>query len=114
MYGGKEEYEHIGGIEVVEKFKYLGIIIDNSRDIFKTQKEDIRKRTKKFENLTYSVISKCCNRMLMGKTYWKDVALPSALHGASLMNPGRDLIDKLKCIENGVHRKILGAREKQS
>ena len=47
MYGGKEEYEQIGGIEVVEKFKYLGIIIDNSRDIFKIQKEDIIKRTKK-------------------------------------------------------------------
>ena len=49
--------------------------------------------------------------MLMGKTYWKGVVLPSVLHGIGLMNPNGDLINKLQSMEHGVYRKILRARE---
>ena len=110
VYGAKEEYGNIGGIEVVEKVKYLGLMVDNKRDIYKTQKEEIEKRTKTYENLTYSVVTKCCNRILIGKNYWKGIVLPTVLHGAGLMNPGGALINKLQRMENGVYRKILGAR----
>ena len=35
VYKGREEYEEVGGIEVVKKFKYLGLIIDDDEDIYK-------------------------------------------------------------------------------
>ena len=57
VYGKREEYDEIEGIEVVETIKYLGLMIDNTRDIYKTQKELIISKTKTYENLTHSVIS---------------------------------------------------------
>ena len=51
-----------------------------------------------------------CNRMLVGKTYWKGVILPSALHGISLMDPTKKEINKLQTAENKTYRTILGGR----
>ena len=44
--GKRKEYDEIEGIEVVETIKYLGLMIDNTRDIYKTQKELIISKTK--------------------------------------------------------------------
>ncbi len=59
--------------------------------------------------MTYSVVAKSCSRMLIGKTYWKAVALPSILHGINIIDISKTDIDRLQRIENGVYRKILGA-----
>ena len=61
-------------------------------------------------SLTYSVISKSCNKMLIGKTYWKSVDIPMLLHGANVIDYKKKL-RKLQSIENGVFRMILGARK---
>ena len=39
VYGDKANYEEIGGIKVVKSLKYLGLMIEDDKDIFKTQKE---------------------------------------------------------------------------
>ena len=75
VYGDKANYEEIGGIKVVKSLKYLGLMIDDEKDIFKTQKGKIENELKKFENMTYSIISKCCNKLLIGKTYWQECRL---------------------------------------
>ena len=36
-------------------------------------------------NLTYSVIARSCNKVLIGKTYWKSVVLPSILFASSVI-----------------------------
>ena len=95
-----------------KSIKYLGFMIDDEKDIFKTQKEKIGKELKKFENMTYSVISKSCNKILIGKTYWKGMVLPSVLNGIGVMNVSNEIIENVQGIENGVYRKILGARGK--
>ena len=41
MYNNKENIEEIDGIKVVNKIKYLGLTIDNEKDIFKSQKIEI-------------------------------------------------------------------------
>ena len=72
----------------------------------------IEKELKKFENMTYSVISKCCNKILVGKTYWKGMVLPSILNGIGVLNANYELVENVQGTENGVYRKILGARMK--
>ena len=36
VYGGKSSYDEIGGIKVEKSIKYLGLMIDDEKDIFKT------------------------------------------------------------------------------
>ena len=47
----------------------------------------------------------------MGKTFWKAVVLPSVLSGIGLMTLKKKQMNKLQRIEDGVFRKILGARK---
>ena len=56
-------------------------------------------------SITHSVIA----RSLIGKTFWKSLALQSFLYGANLFYITEEDLKKLKIIENGVFRKILGA-----
>ena len=60
-------------------------------------------------NITYSVIEKSCNKLLIGKTFWKGIALPSLLYGTNIINLTDDNIRELQKIENSVYRCILGA-----
>ena len=59
--------------------------------------------------MTYAIIEKSCNKLLIGKTYWKSVALPSILYGINVINLSEDDIKSLQTIENSVYRAILGA-----
>ena len=59
--------------------------------------------------MTNSVIEKSCHRVMMGKTYWKGVVLPSALYGAEVIDMKAEEIDKLQKAENTAMRRILKA-----
>ena len=82
----KEKYEKISNIEVVEEIKYLGVIVQAKRNVFEGQKNEIMKKIKRLSVMTNSVIEKSCHRVMMGKTYWKGVVLPSALYGAEVID----------------------------
>ena len=107
----KEQPEQIEGIKMVNRIKYLGIGIDNKRNYFKTQKIKIIEKARKLANMTYAVIKKSCNKLLISRTYWKSVALPSILYGRNVINLTEDDIKSLQTIENSVYRAILGAPE---
>ena len=98
---------------MVETIKYLGIKLDDKRNMFKTHKTEMINKANKLANLTYSVIAKSCNKVLIGKTYWKCVALPSILYGISTIHLTETEIDRLQRIENSVYRKILGGTKIQ-
>ena len=66
-------------------------------------------KAKRMENMTYGIIERSCNRVMIGKTYWKDVVLPSILHGAEVIDLTKEEINKLQIIENNIYRKILRA-----
>ena len=89
--------------------KYLGIEIDNKRNYFKTQRDKIIQKVRKMANITYSVIERICNKLLIGKTFWKSIVLPSVLYGTNIINLTEDNINELQKIENSVYRSILGA-----
>ena len=111
IYNCKENIEEIESIRVVNRIKYLGIILDNKRDLFKTQREEMLCKAHNLANMTYSMINKCCNNILIGKTYWKVMVLSSVLQGLGVMSFNMEFIKQLQYIENGVFRKILGARD---
>ena len=60
-------------------------------------------------NITYSVIERSYNKLLIGRTFWKSIVLPSILYGTNIINLTEDNINELQKIENSVYRSILGA-----
>ena len=88
LFNMKEKYEKISNIEVEEEIKYLGVILQAKRNVFEGQKNEIikKKKIKRLSVMTNSVIEKSCHRVMMGKTYWKGVVLPSALYGAEVID----------------------------
>ena len=58
----------------------------------------MKKKIKRLSVMTNFVIEKSCHRVMMGKTYWKGVVLPSALYREEDMK-GEE-IDKLQKAEN--------------
>ena len=106
----KEKCEKISNIEVVEEIKYLGVIVQAKRNVFEGKKNEIMKRKIiRLSVMTNSVIEKSCHRVMMGKTYWKGVVLPSALYGAEVIDMKVEEIDKLQKAENTAMRRILKA-----
>ena len=103
-----EDTKEIEGIEVVETLKYLGITIENKLNMFKKHKEKTIQTANKLANLTYGIIQKSANKMLVGKTYWKNVVLPSILQSIGVITYTNTEIGELQEIENGVYRRILG------
>ena len=57
----------------------------------------------------YLIIEKSCNKFLIGKTYWKNIILPSVLYGTNIINLSEEDIKELQTIEYGVYRSILNA-----
>ena len=72
---------------------------------------DLMDRAGKAASRTYSVIKRSCNKMLIGKTYWKGKIVPSVLNGIGLMNISGEDTNRLQSIENRVYGTILGARK---
>ena len=105
----RKEIKEIAGIKVTNTIKYLGLEIYNTKNLFKIQKEKAYEKALKFANRTYSIIAKSSNRVLIGKTYWKNIALPSILNGAEIIDYSETDIKKLQTIENSVYKKIFGA-----
>ena len=83
LFNTREKWKKIY-IEVVEELKYLGVIVLEKRNVFEGQKNEMMKKIKRLSLMTNSVIEKSCHRVMMGKTYWKGVVLPSALYGAEV------------------------------
>ena len=46
-------------------------------------------------NITYSVIERSCNKLLIGKTFWKTIVLPSILYGTNIINLTEDNINEI-------------------
>ena len=71
VYNRKEDFENIGGIEVGNELKYLGVTITDKRNMFNKYSENQLIKGKKFENLTFSMMESSCNRVLIGKAFCK-------------------------------------------
>ena len=111
QYNTREECteEDFEGIKVEKQIKYLGVKICDGRNLFKEQKKEIMIKAQRMSNMTYGIIKKSCNKILIGKIYWKTIALPSILYATKASTLNENEIQKLQRLENAVFRHILGA-----
>ncbi|CAL4119723.1 unnamed protein product, partial [Meganyctiphanes norvegica] len=101
--------EKVGGLEVVKSLKYLGLEICDEEDIFRKQKELAIKNLQKLAKKAFYTIETVSDRVLMGKLFWKSVALPTALFGLGVMTFNIGQVETLQRTENRVNRMILRA-----
>ena len=109
VFNKKENFDKIANIETVESLKYLGVTISNQNDCFTLHKENLINKAQKVANLMPAVISRSSNRLLVGKTFWKGVALPKLLFSTTVIPMKANYIQKLQAIENSALRKIFFA-----
>ena len=109
IFNMKEKPREIAGIKVWDRMKYLGVTINDSRKLFRVHKTLMMEKANKMANITHSVIARSCSKLLIGKVYWKSIALPGILYGANIIDFTKEEIKQLQRIENSVGRKILGA-----
>ena len=76
------------------------------RNVFEGQENEMMKKIKRLSVMTNSVIEKSCHWVMMGKTYWKGVVLPSVLYGVEEIDMKGEEIDKLQKAENTAMRRI--------
>ena len=99
----------IEGIEIRKDMKYLGILIEDTRDIFRRHKENKIRLAEKLANNTHSILTRSCNRLIIGKAYWKCVALPAIIYGGGVIQWNKKEQEKLQIIQNRVCRSMLNA-----
>lgn len=109
IFNNRTQVEEIKEIEVTHEMKYLGITVTNKRNCFRAQRGKFIQKARKLANLCYPIISQSCNKILIGKTFWKSIVLPSVLYGSSIFGYTKREINELQRIENSVYRVILGA-----
>ena len=81
-----EQPKKIEGIKVKSSIKYLGVTITtNKQDCFNEHKKNMINKARMLGNQTYPVIAKSCNKVMIGKTFWKSLALPAILYGVDIM-----------------------------
>ena len=101
---GEDEIE---GIQVVQSVKYLGVLIDNKKKCFEAQKAKIFNNGNKYVAQIFSILGGCCNRMLIGKTYWKGLVLQVLLYCAEIIQFNDEELKKLQTFDNKAYRLIL-------
>ena len=107
VFNESETDEKIVDIEVVENFKYLGVEIINKRKLFKFQTKKSLDKAQKMSNLLYMTLGNSCNRLLIGKTFWKGLAIPRFMYGQDVILYTKADIESLQRIDNKAYRSIL-------
>ena len=97
----------VGGIKVVSKIKYLGVTVTDDRDCFKEHKEECVLKAMKMVNNLYAILGNCCNRLLIGKTFWKGLAMPGFMYASEVMYFTKQELNNLQKINNQAHRYML-------
>ena len=107
-FNGRDEEANIKGLELVKEIKYLGIKITNNRMWYKEQVKRSIETGAKINNFLYSVIGKTCNKLMIGKVFWKSVATPKFMYGQEIIPYTKADIAALQRIDNKAYRTILG------
>ena len=102
-----KDTEEVGGIKIVQELKYLGVTIENKRRWYGKHIADNMNKGTRLANYMYSIIGGSCNKLMIGKTFWKVLALSSILFNQEILLYNASEMDKLQRIENKAYRSIL-------
>ena len=103
----KKKEPPINEMEHVNQFVYLGIKINQGMKWYREQIKDMVKKAERMVNMLYSVMGRSCNRLLIGKTYWKGMALPNFMYGQEVITFTKSTLDQFQIVENRAYRMIL-------
>ena len=107
IFNNKDKITKINDIDVVEELIYLGIIIKSQRKWYVMNNKKSIEKANKICNTLYSVLGNSCNKMLIGKTFWKVLAIPNFLYGQEIVIYNKMELGKFQEIENRAFRQIL-------
>ena len=105
----KEQPDEIENIGVKINLKYLGVKINNTKNCFEDFKKEQILKARQLANMSHSIMARSCNRLLIGKNYWKSLCLFSVLCAAEVIEFSESDLLQLQVIENSVYRSILQA-----
>ena len=113
IFNSKNQPEYIEDIHVTTNIiTYLGGKIKNKKDCYKLQRIEASKKAKKYSSMMPAVIAKSCNKILIGKSYWKCAVLPSILHGTEAIYLSNNYLADPPIEENKALRYTVNARRK--
>ena len=109
IFNKKEDFDQLENIEVADTVKYLGINIMAHKDIFSQHKEYLKNRATQLANILPAVSHRSSNKLLIGKTYWKNVCIPRLLFASSVIPMNQEFIQNLQKSENRAFRCLFNA-----
>ena len=86
--------------DIVNKIKYLGILIDDKKKCFESHKIQMNEKIIKLTNQIYAILGNSCNRILIGKTFYKGLVLPSILYANEIITLNDTEIEALQKHDN--------------
>ena len=94
--GSEDDYK-IKDYEMVEEATYLGITIGGKgRRIFQIENKKILDKAKKKVNTVMGEVRKSADKVIVGKTVWKQMAVPSILFGRAVVPTSNTLAETLQ------------------
>ena len=99
----------VEGIKTVNKIKYLGFEVTDTRNCLSQHKTNNTNKARKMANMLHSVVARSHQRIKMGKTFWKGLAMPVFLYGGEVIDYTQTDLGQLQRIDNKAFRTILQA-----
>ena len=109
MSGKAEGVEVIEGMAVVKEIKYLSLKVQGKKNLFEGQRKVMVGKAKWLSTLMSGVVERSCHRVMVGKSFWKGVAIPRILYGAEVVGMRVQDIEVIQRQENAAMRRMLGA-----
>ena len=102
-----ERPTEINKIKVVKSLKYLGVVITDKRKCFKQHIEESISKARGMVSHLYAVLGNCCHRILIGKTFWKGLAMPGFMYASEVFDFDKKELETLQRLDNQAFRYIL-------
>ena len=93
----------------MENVKYLGVTLGGiGRDIFREERNNVIQKAQTKALAMNAYIKKSYDITSVGKTLWKQQAVPGIMFRKQVVTLNKNIKEKLQVIENNVYRGILG------
>ena len=75
----------------------------NKRNCFEDHENDCLKKATKYADMIYSIVQTASYRILIGKTFWKSIAmLPSFMYATEILEYNENELQQLQTLDNNV------------
>jgi len=103
----KEDKKEYMGMKIVDEIKYLGVTIRNKRNLFSKHMDLKLKRLPFFEHLIYECTSARLNKILIGKTIWQQIVIPTIMYGSSCIDYTKHQVNTLEKCQLRIFKRLM-------